>query len=180
MVILHELESYVIKGKEGEIPGRVRAWERSRLSTAADDPRDSQGKSVFWFFNMEHWGCLIPSRLRSLFGGYYSYLLRKTGTKGVIGLGEKAKLFPFSLFLSHYSPLALLACLGLRKACGAGRHLSAFLCWLPWILCWAYLRREICVSKSVGLALQILCFTLYLRVISKYKPPEGLIFGGAI
>lgn len=25
MVILHELESYVIKGKEGEIPGRVRA-----------------------------------------------------------------------------------------------------------------------------------------------------------
>ena len=34
----------------------------------------------------------------------------------MIGLGEKAKLFPFSLFLSHYSPLALLACLGLRKA----------------------------------------------------------------
>lgn len=25
MVILHELESYVIKGKESEIPGRVRA-----------------------------------------------------------------------------------------------------------------------------------------------------------
>ena len=25
-----------------------------------------------------------------------------------------------------------------------------------------------------------LCFTLYLRVISKYKPPGGLIFGGAI
>ena len=34
----------------------------------------------------------------------------------MIGLEEKAKLFPFSLFLSHYSPLALLACLGLRKA----------------------------------------------------------------
>ena len=54
MVILHELESYVIKGKEGEIPGRVRSWERSRLSTVANDPRDSQGKSVFWFFNMKH------------------------------------------------------------------------------------------------------------------------------
>ena len=24
-----------------------------------------------------------------------------------------------------------------------------------------------------------LCFTLYLRAISKYKPPGGLIFGGA-
>ena len=24
-----------------------------------------------------------------------------------------------------------------------------------------------------------LCFTLYLRAISKNKPPEGLIFGGA-
>ena len=40
----------------------------------------------------------------------------------------------------------------------------------------AYLRREICVSKSIGLALQLegnlpflLCFTLYLRAISKYK-----------
>ena len=45
----------------------------------------------------------------------------------------------------------------------------------------AYLRREICVSKSIGLALQLevnlsflLCFTLYLRAISKYKPPGGL------
>ena len=51
----------------------------------------------------------------------------------------------------------------------------------------AYLRREICVSKSIGLALQLevnlpflLCFTLYLRAISKYKSPGGLIFGGAI
>ena len=41
--------------------------------------------------------------------------------------------------------------------------------------------REICVSKSIGLALQLkgnlpflLCFTLYLRAISKYKPPGGL------
>ena len=25
-----------------------------------------------------------------------------------------------------------------------------------------------------------LCFTLYLRAISKYKLPRGLIFGGAI
>ena len=25
-----------------------------------------------------------------------------------------------------------------------------------------------------------LCFALYLRAISKYKPPGGLIFGGAI
>jgi len=24
------------------------------------------------------------------------------------------------------------------------------------------------------------CFTLYYRTISKYKPPGGLIFGGAI
>ena len=51
----------------------------------------------------------------------------------------------------------------------------------------AYIRREICVSKSIGLALLLevnlpflLCFTLYLRAISKYKPPGGLIFGGAI
>lgn len=33
----------------------------------------------------------------------------------MMGLGEKAKLFPFSHFPSHYSPLALLACVGLRK-----------------------------------------------------------------
>ena len=49
-----------------------------------------------------------------------------------------------------------------------------------------YLRREICVSKSIGLALQmegnlpfLLCFTLYFRAISNYKG-GGLIFGGAI
>ena len=51
----------------------------------------------------------------------------------------------------------------------------------------AYLRREICVSKSIGLALYLegnllflLCFTLYLRAISKYKPLGGLIFRGVI
>ena len=42
----------------------------------------------------------------------------------------------------------------------------------------AYLQREICFSKSIGLALLLegnlpflLCFTLYLRAISQYKPP---------
>ena len=51
----------------------------------------------------------------------------------------------------------------------------------------AYLWREMCVSKSIRLALQLegnlpffLCFTLYMRAISKYKPPGELIFGGAI
>ena len=49
----------------------------------------------------------------------------------------------------------------------------------------AYLRREICVSKSIGLALKLegnlpflLCFTLYLRTIFKYKPPRGLYLQG--
>ena len=49
----------------------------------------------------------------------------------------------------------------------------------------AYLWREICVSKLIGLALQLegnllflLCFTLYLRAISKYKPPGGLYLEG--
>ena len=44
----------------------------------------------------------------------------------------------------------------------------------------AYLQREICVSKSIELAEQLevnllffLCFTLYLRAISKYTPPGG-------
>ena len=66
----------------------------------------------------------------------------------------------------------------------------------------AYLWREICFSKSIGLALQLevnlpflLCFTLYWGQFSKYKPPrvgslylrgdlmEGFLryrFGGAI
>ena len=51
----------------------------------------------------------------------------------------------------------------------------------------AYLRREICVYKSVGLALQLeanlpflCCFTLYLRATFKVHAPGGLTFGGAI
>ena len=51
----------------------------------------------------------------------------------------------------------------------------------------AYLRREICVSKSIGLALYLevnlrflVCFTLYLRAIFRVQAPGGLIFGGAI
>ena len=53
------------------------------------------------------------------------------------------------------------------------------------ILGGAYLRREIFVSKSIGLALKLevnlpflLCVTLYLRAISKYKPPGGLYLEG--
>ena len=49
----------------------------------------------------------------------------------------------------------------------------------------AYLRRETCVSKSIGLALQLegnlpflLFSTLYLRAIAKYKPPVGLYLEG--
>ena len=49
----------------------------------------------------------------------------------------------------------------------------------------AYLWREICVSKSSGLALKLegnlpclLCFTLYLRAISEYKPLGGLYIEG--
>ena len=51
----------------------------------------------------------------------------------------------------------------------------------------AYLRREICVSKSIELALQfevnlpfLLCSTLYLRAIFQVQDLGGLIFGGAI
>ena len=53
------------------------------------------------------------------------------------------------------------------------------------ILRGAYLRREICVSKLIGLALQLevnllflLCFTLYLKVLFQVQAPGGLIFGG--
>ena len=49
----------------------------------------------------------------------------------------------------------------------------------------AYVRREICVSKSIGLACSgeeylpfLLCFTLYSRANSKYKPPGGLYSEG--
>ena len=56
----------------------------------------------------------------------------------------------------------------------------------------AYLRRELCVSKPIGLAIYLevnlpflLCFTLYLRAIFRVQAPpregglyvEGLIFG---
>ena len=54
----------------------------------------------------------------------------------------------------------------------------------------AYLRWEICVSKSIGLALQLegnlpflLCFTLYLRAIFQVQAPKGFLryeFGGRI
>ena len=51
----------------------------------------------------------------------------------------------------------------------------------------AYLRREVCISKSIGLALYLevnlpflLCFTLYLRAIFQVQALRGLIFGGAI
>ena len=51
----------------------------------------------------------------------------------------------------------------------------------------AYLRREICVSNSIELALYLevnlpffLCSTLYLRAIFQVQAPGGLIFGGAI
>ena len=51
----------------------------------------------------------------------------------------------------------------------------------------AHLRKEICVAKSIELALYIagskltdlLCFTLYLRVF-QVQVPGRLIFGGAI
>ena len=45
----------------------------------------------------------------------------------------------------------------------------------------ACLRREICVSKALQLEVNLpflLCFTLYLRAISKYKPPGGLYLEG--
>ena len=37
-----------------------------------------------------------------------------------------------------------------------------------------------CASPILGRKFTVfLCFTLYLRAISKYKPPGGLIFGGS-
>ena len=51
----------------------------------------------------------------------------------------------------------------------------------------AYLRREICVSKSIGLTLYLevnlpflLCSTLYLRENFQVQAPSELIFGEAI
>ena len=37
----------------------------------------------------------------------------------------------------------------------------------------AYLRREICISNEEGYLPFLLCFTLYSRANSKYKPPWG-------
>ena len=49
----------------------------------------------------------------------------------------------------------------------------------------AYVRREICVSKSIELACSgkeiyhfLLCFTLYSRANSNYKPQRGLYSEG--
>ena len=49
----------------------------------------------------------------------------------------------------------------------------------------AYLWREICVSKSIGLTLQLegnllflLCFSSYLRAIFRYKPLGSLYLEG--
>ena len=51
----------------------------------------------------------------------------------------------------------------------------------------AYLQRAICVSKSIGLALQLevnyrfgFVFLLYLRAIFQVQAPGGVIFEGAI
>ena len=46
----------------------------------------------------------------------------------------------------------------------------------------AYLRREICVSKSIGLVNLpfLLCYSLYLIAIFQVQAAGGLIFGGAI
>ena len=51
----------------------------------------------------------------------------------------------------------------------------------------AYVRREVCVSKSIGLAYSwkemkpfLLHFTLYLRAIFQVQDLVGLILGGAI
>ena len=47
----------------------------------------------------------------------------------------------------------------------------------------AYLRREICVSKSIALALLLevnlyflVCFTLYLRAIFRVQAPGGVLY----
>ena len=49
----------------------------------------------------------------------------------------------------------------------------------------AYVRREICFSKSIELACSgreiyhfLLCFTMYTRANSNYKPPRGLYSEG--
>ena len=44
----------------------------------------------------------------------------------------------------------------------------------------AYVRREVCVSKSIGLANSFLCFTLYLRAIFQAQDPGVLYWEGRI
>ena len=44
----------------------------------------------------------------------------------------------------------------------------------------AYLWREICVSKSIGLALSMEANLPYLRALSKYKHPGGLVLGKCV
>ena len=58
---------------------------------------------------------------------------------------------------------------------------------IPKISPGAYLGREICVSKSIGLAFWVevnvpflFCFALYLRAIFQVQARGGLIFGGTI
>ena len=43
-----------------------------------------------------------------------------------------------------------------------------------------YVRRDVCVSKSIGLAYSLLYFTLYLRAIFQAQDPGGLLLEGAI
>ena len=83
---------------QGERGWDSRAWERSRLSTVADDPRDSQGKSVFWFFNMEHWGCLIPRSLAITFWGLLELFIKENGDERSDWIGRKSEAFPFLSF----------------------------------------------------------------------------------
>lgn len=97
MVILHELESYVTKGKEGEIPGHVRAWERSRLSIVAHEPRDSHGKSLFWSLAITFWGLL-------------ELFIKEKGDEKSDGIGRKSEAFPFLSFSFPLLP-ACASCL---------------------------------------------------------------------
>ena len=60
---------------------------------------------------------------------------------------------------------------------------EAYICQRP--LLRGFSTEGICVSKSIGLALYLetnlpflLCFTLHLRAISKYKPPGVLYLEG--
>ena len=56
----------------------------------------------------------------------------------------------------------------------------------------AYIRRGLCTEGNLRFKIHwaslhlegnlrfLLCFTLYLRAISKYKPPRGLILGRVV